>query len=95
MRKIIAQKLLLLGLAFFLSFTMVRAQRTVKGTVTDSADSKTIPGVNVIIRGTTTGIVTDVNGNFTLQVPAGSSELAVSMLGFETQIIKLGSSNNY
>jgi len=95
MRKIIAQKLLLLGLAFFLSFTMGMAQRTVKGTVTDSADSKTIPGVNVIIRGTTTGIVTDVNGNFTLQVPAGSSELAVSMLGFETQIIKLGNSGTY
>ena len=95
MRKIIAQKLLLLGLAFFLSFSMAMAQRTVKGTVTDSADGKTVPGVNVIVRGTTIGIVTDVNGNFTLVVPSGSTELAVSMLGFETQIIKLGNSNAY
>src|SRR5512133_1637193 len=95
MRKIIAQKLIFLGFAFFLSFSMVMAQKTVKGTVTDAADGTTFAGVNIVVRGTTIGTVSDVNGKFSLVVPAGSTELAVSMVGFVTQIIKLGTSDTY
>ena len=95
MSRIIAQKLYLLGLAFFLSFSLAMAQRTVKGTVTDAGDKSTAPGVNVVVRGTTIGTITDVNGNFSLVVPAGSTELVVSMVGYSTQIIKLGPLDNY
>ena len=77
MSRIIAQKLFLLGLAFFLSFSLAMAQRTVKGTVTDSADGTTTPGVAVVARGTTTGTVTDMNGNFSLVV-CGSLTLVLS-----------------
>ncbi len=95
MRKFIAQKLLFLGFVFFLSFSMALAQKTVRGTVTDAADGTTFPGVNVVVRGTTTGTVTDENGQFSLVVPAGSTELVVSMMGFVTQIIQLGDSDTY
>ena len=95
MRKIIAQKLLFLGLAFFLSLGMVMAQRTIKGTVTDATDRSAFPGVNVVVKGTTIGTVTDVDGNFSLVVPAGSTELSFSMVGFVTQIVKLGASESY
>ena len=95
MRKIIAQRLIFLGLSFFLSFGTLLAQRTVKGVVTDAADGKSFPGVNVVVRGTTTGIISDINGNFSLVVPAGSTELSFSMVGFVTQIIKLDASDSY
>jgi len=95
MSRIIAQKLLLLGLAFFLSFSVALAQRTVKGTVTDTADGTTTPGVNVVVRGTTTGTVTDMNGNFSLVVPSGATEVVVSAVGYVTQIIKLTSLDTY
>lgn len=37
-------------------------QRTITGTVTDAADSKSIPGVTVLVKGTTNGTTTDING---------------------------------
>ncbi|MEI6140118.1 MAG: SusC/RagA family TonB-linked outer membrane protein [Mariniphaga sp.] len=93
MRRIIAQKLFLLGMALFLSFGMAIAQRTVTGIVTDAADGSTTPGVNVVVRGTSTGANTDMNGKFSLVVPANANELVVSMVGYQTQIIKIGGSN--
>jgi len=92
MSRIIAQKLCLLGLAFFLSFSLALAQRTVKGTVTDAADGSTTPGVNVVVRGTTVGANTDLDGKFSLVVPATGVELVVSMVGYQTQVIKIGTS---
>ncbi len=92
MSRIIAQKLYLLGLAFFLSFSIAIAQRTVKGIVKDVADGSTTPGVNVVVRGTTIGANTDMDGKFSLVVPAGASELVVSMVGYQTQVIKIGNS---
>ena len=41
-------------------------QSTVKGTVTDQANEMPLPGVNVLIKGTTTGTSTDFDGNYTL-----------------------------
>ena len=90
MSRIIAQKLYLLGLAFFLSFSIAIAQRTVKGIVTDAADGSTIPGANVVVRGTTIGAVSDIDGKFSLAVPASATELNVSMVGYQIQTVKLG-----
>jgi hypothetical protein len=84
MSRFISKKLYLLGLAFFLSFSIAMAQRTVKGTVTDAADGSTTPGVNVVVRGTTTGANTDMNGKFSLVVPANANELVISMVGYQT-----------
>ncbi len=56
---------------------------TVKGTVTDAADGQPVVGASVMIPGTTTGTYTDVNGRYTIQVPAGAS-LEVSTLGYRT-----------
>ena len=81
MSRIIAQKLYLLGLAFFLSFGIAVAQRTVKGIVTDAADGTTTPGVNVVVRGTTIGTITDMNGKFSLGVPSGATEIVISAVG--------------
>lgn len=60
----------------------------VTGTVVDS-DGVPIPGVTVSVIGTTTGTATDIDGNYSLSVPEGST-LVFSFIGFETQRIAVG-----
>ncbi|HKK11348.1 MAG TPA: SusC/RagA family TonB-linked outer membrane protein [Flavobacteriaceae bacterium] len=74
----------LLLLVFFVPLTMF-SQTEVSGTVTDEANVP-LPGVNVIIKGTTTGTSTDFDGHYTLQVNNGDV-IAFSFLGFTTQEI--------
>jgi TonB-linked SusC/RagA family outer membrane protein len=72
----------MLPLLFF--SVWVNAQTiTVRGTVTDETNSP-LPGVNVVIKGTTTGTITDVDGNYLLEV-AGSDVLSFSFIGYKTQ----------
>lgn len=56
----------------------------VKGTVISSEDEKPIPGVNVMVKGTANGTITDINGNYTLAVP-DSAVLVFSFVGFITE----------
>src|SRR5690606_18053050 len=60
----------------------------VSGTVTD-ASGQPIPGVTVSVAGTTVGTATDLDGKYSLSVPAGST-LVFSFIGFETQRIEVG-----
>ncbi|MBN2520083.1 MAG: TonB-dependent receptor [Bacteroidales bacterium] len=63
---------------------------TVKGKVTSASDGMVLPGVNVLITGTTTGTVTDVDGNYALEVPGTEAELLFSYVGYVSQTIKVG-----
>ncbi|HEX6983703.1 MAG TPA: TonB-dependent receptor [Balneolaceae bacterium] len=64
--------------------------REVTGTVT-SADGTTLPGVSILVKGTSNvGTATDVNGNYSLQVPVGSNVLVFSFIGFETKEVIIG-----
>ena len=65
------------------------AQRTVSGKVTDDT-GEGLPGVNVVVKGTTTGVTTDLDGNYQLSVEDGAT-LVFSYVGFETQEIEVGS----
>jgi TonB-linked SusC/RagA family outer membrane protein len=58
--------------------------RTVTGTVTTSDTQETLPGASVLVKGTTTGTVTDLDGRYSLQVPTGSITLVFSFVGYET-----------
>ena len=62
------------------------AQTTVTGTVTDQANAMPLPGVNVIIKGTTTGTSTDFDGKYSLNVNQGDT-IVFSYVGFVTQEI--------
>ena len=65
------------------------AQNTqVKGNVVDETGLPVI-GASVIVKGTTIGIVTDFDGNFTLEVPADGKELEISYIGMEKQTVKV------
>lgn len=72
----------------------VRAQeRTVSGRITSTEDGSPLPGVNVVIKGTTNGTVTDVDGNYKLNVPAGGGALIFSFIGLQTQEVTIGDRN--
>ncbi|WP_347157752.1 SusC/RagA family TonB-linked outer membrane protein [Pontibacter chitinilyticus] len=60
----------------------------VKGRVTDN-NGEGVPGATVVVKGTTLGTATDVNGNFTLNVPNGTGTLVVSFIGFKTQEVPI------
>jgi iron complex outermembrane receptor protein len=62
------------------------AQATVTGTVTDKADAMPLPGVNVIIKGTSRGTATDFDGKYSLEVNQGET-IVISYLGYTTQEI--------
>lgn len=57
----------------------------VTGKVTDSETKEALPGVNVIVKGTTTGTVTDTYGNYQIDLPAGSDILSYTFLGYQAQ----------
>ncbi|MFT5998727.1 MAG: TonB-linked SusC/RagA family outer membrane protein [Neolewinella sp.] len=63
---------------------MAIAQRTVTGTVTDNS-GETLIGASVLVKGTTSGTVTDIDGKFSVNVPANAEMLVVSYTGFATQ----------
>ncbi len=65
------------------------AQRTVTGTVTSAQDEPLI-GATILVKGTTTGTVTDIDGTFSLEVPEGSDVLIVSYTGYNSQEIEIG-----
>ena len=74
--------ILTLILALVVQITFAQEQRTITGTVTDDA-SMPLPGVNVLVKGTTRGVQTDFDGNYSIE--AGTGEVLVfSYLGMKT-----------
>ena len=75
---------------FFLNIVFIYAQTSVRGVVTDAETGTPLPGVNVIIQGTSTGVSTDFDGNYQINAESGQT-LEFSFLGFETQAIAVSS----
>lgn len=83
---------LLLPAALALSLSAHAQTRQVTGTVLSVTDKTPLPGVSVIIKGTTTGTSTDTNGKFTLPVAAGNDQVLIfSFIGFEPTEVRVGS----
>ncbi len=74
----------------FAGLQVVLAQRTITGKVADSQGQPLI-GVTVLVKGTTIGTTTDLNGNFSIQVPNDQSALQLSYVGYTGQEIVVGS----
>lgn len=64
-------------------------ERTITGKVTSSDDGSSLPGVNVVIKGTTTGTVTDSDGRFSLSA-SSNGVLVLSFIGLKTQEVNIG-----
>src|SRR5688572_8673664 len=85
--------------AFFLSIALlfaahVFAQKQVKGVITDSVGNP-LSNVSVQVRNASAGTRTDDKGSFSLQVPSNNSVLVISSVGYETQQVTVGSSDNF
>ncbi|MFP4505865.1 MAG: SusC/RagA family TonB-linked outer membrane protein [Cyclobacteriaceae bacterium] len=76
----------LVGLLFVVG--VANAQTTVSGTVT-APEEGALPGVNVLVKGTSTGTVTDLDGNYRLTVPEGNDVLVFSSIGYVSQEIEI------
>jgi TonB-linked SusC/RagA family outer membrane protein len=62
----------------------------VSGRVTSAEDGTALPGVNVVVKGTTNGTVTDADGNYKLSVPSAQSSLVFSFIGLKTSEVVIG-----
>ncbi|MDF9801142.1 TonB-linked SusC/RagA family outer membrane protein [Catalinimonas alkaloidigena] len=85
------KKQLLILTLMVASVTYAMAQRQVSGTVTGTDDSDPLPGVNVLVKGTTTGTVTDIDGNYNISVPGDDAILTFSSIGYALQEVEVGS----
>jgi len=85
------KKVLLVCLLWFVFVPSVWAQeRAVSGKVTSAEDGLALPGVNVVLKGTTNGSVTDADGNYKLTVPAAGGSLVFSFIGLQTVEVPIG-----
>lgn len=68
---------------------------TITGRVLSSSDEAPLPGVNILLKGTTTGTVSDINGNFSIEIPANdSSVLQFAYLGYASEEMKVDNIND-
>ena len=85
------RKVLLLGLMlFFVSAVAFAQNRVITGTVTSSEDNMGVPGATVLVKGTTIGTATDIDGKYSISVPAGSNVLVFSFVGLTAQEVTIG-----
>ncbi|WP_211093322.1 TonB-dependent receptor domain-containing protein [Flammeovirga agarivorans] len=88
-------RLLTMFISLLLMANTIHAQdRVVKGTVTENGSSEPLPGVNVLVKGTTTGTTTDFNGAFSLSVADGTT-LVFSYVGYLSQEIVVGNQSEF
>ena len=74
----------------------VHAQnRSLSGRVTDRSNGQGLPGVTVLVKGTTVGVSTNVDGSFSLDVPASATTLSISSVGYVTVEQPIGSSATF
>ncbi|RYG54822.1 MAG: TonB-dependent receptor [Chitinophagaceae bacterium] len=78
----------------FLSISAFAQSRTVTGRLTDQATNQPISGVNVSVKGTTTTVVTDAEGRYSIIVPNNQATLVFSYVGYGTQEIPVGTSTS-
>ena len=81
--------LTIIGILFFWVGSLLAQTVQVTGTVTGADDGQPLPGVSVVVKGTLQGAVTDVNGKYSLSVPADAT-LQFSSVGMATQDIAVG-----
>ena len=78
-------------MALVMSCHVMAQQGRITGTVTDSNDGSGMPGVNVLVKGTTNGTITDMNGKFSLNVSTKNAVLVISSVGYKPQEVRLKS----
>ena len=85
------RKILLLGLMLFLVNAVAFSQgRVITGTVTSTEDGLGVPGATVLVKGTTIGTATDIDGKYSINIPSGSNVLVFTFVGLTSQEVNIG-----
>lgn len=88
-----------LCLTLFISLSLIGSvlaqNREVSGTVISGEDNLPLPGVSVLVKGTTVGTVTDIDGNFKVNVPNSNASLLLSFIGFTTLEVPVGDKTQF
>jgi TonB-linked SusC/RagA family outer membrane protein len=74
----------------FVSLQIFSQARVITGTVTSAEDGNPIPGVSIVVRGTTIGTITDVDGNYSLPIPENAIKLMFTFVGMKTVEEEIG-----
>jgi len=88
------KKQVLVLFLWFGTMASLIAQRTISGTITDDKKEPLI-GASVLVKGTSTGTISDVSGAFSFSIPANGTTLVISYTGYASKEIAIGASNNY
>ena len=83
----------ILLVAFALSPNSIWGQRTVGGTLTDADSGDPLIGANILVVGTNTGTISDIDGSYSIQIPENGTQLIFSYTGYADQTINIGTSN--
>ena len=83
------QKIPFLFMLVLFTCISASAQIQVKGTVVSANDSEPMIGVAILEEGTNNGCITDLNGNYSIQVNNSNATLTVSFIGYKTQTVKV------
>jgi iron complex outermembrane receptor protein len=85
----------LVCLLVFSSSLVASAQtRSIKGTVLDAGYGDPVPGATILIKGTTRGVATDLDGKFTLDLQPGDQILVVSFIGYTSAEVEIGNQSD-
>ncbi len=79
----------LLALFVFLGMALQAQGVQITGNVSSSEDGAPLPGVSVVVKGTTVGTVTDINGKYSISVPSNATTLVFSFVGMRTQEVPI------
>ncbi len=82
-------KTLFVFLLMISSFAFAQTGKEISGQITDE-NGESLPGVSIVVKGTTVGIISNMNGNYTLVVPGNAETLVFSFVGMKPQEIVIG-----
>lgn len=91
MRKLYRKFQVLLALSLLAVGTVSAQQFSLSGKVTDSGTGEPLAGVNVIVKGTTIGVITDIDGNYNLTIPGTERVIVASFIGYLTKELPVNS----
>lgn len=75
---------------FVLDLPVIPLEQTISGKVIDAVEETGLPGVNILVKGTTIGTVTDIDGNYRISAPDDATTLVFSSVGYETEEVSIG-----
>jgi hypothetical protein len=93
LKNITMKRILNTLLILLLSMQLFAQEKTITGTVVGADDGEPLPGATVVVKGTTTGTITDLNGQYSIKVPEAAEELEFRFVGMLPKTVEIGDKN--